>query len=74
MARRWRRPSWATSTRTVSLLGLVDDIIGLSEAGYKAAQMNELINLKTAEKSASNLAFLSVNLCLLGRSTNNFFC
>ena len=34
----------------VSLLGLVDDIIGVSEAGYKAAQMNELINLKTAEK------------------------
>ena len=34
----------------ISLLGLVDDIIGVTEAGYKAAQMNEMINLKTAEK------------------------
>ena len=35
---------------SVSLLALVDDVIGITEAGYKAAQMNEIINLKTAEK------------------------
>ena len=34
----------------VSLLGMVDDMIGVTEAGYKAQQMNALINTKTAEK------------------------
>ena len=34
----------------VSLLGLVDDMIGVSEAGYKAQQLNTLLNVKTAEK------------------------
>ena len=34
----------------ISMLGLVDDIIGVTEAGYKAVQMNEIINLKSAEK------------------------
>ena len=34
----------------VSLLGLVDDLIGVTEAGYKAQQMNALINVKTADK------------------------
>ena len=33
-----------------SLLGLVDDMIGVTEAGYKAHQMNALLNVKTAEK------------------------
>ena len=32
------------------MLGLVDDIIGISEIGIKAQQMNALINVKTAEK------------------------
>ena len=35
----------------VGFLGLVDDIAGITEAGYKAQQLNTLINLKTAEKS-----------------------
>ena len=35
----------------VSLLGMVDDIIGVTEAGYKAKQMNKFINVKTAEKT-----------------------
>ena len=34
----------------VSMLGLVDDIIGITEVGFKAQQMNALINVKTAEK------------------------
>ena len=34
----------------VSLLGLVDDMIGVSNAGYKAQQMNAVLNVKTAEK------------------------
>ena len=34
----------------ISTLALVDDIIGVSEAGYKAVQMNSVINVKTAEK------------------------
>ena len=32
------------------MLGLVDDIIGVSESGYKAVQLNALINEKTAVK------------------------
>ena len=32
------------------MLGLIDDIIGISEIGFKAHQMNALINVKTAEK------------------------
>ena len=34
----------------VTLLGLVDDMIGVSEVGYKAQQLNAIINVKTAEK------------------------
>ena len=35
---------------SISLLGLVDDVIGITEAGFKAVQMNEVINVKSAEK------------------------
>jgi hypothetical protein len=34
----------------VSLLGLVDDLIGVTEACFRAVQMNEVINVKSAEK------------------------
>ena len=34
----------------VSILGLVDDIIGVSEAGFKAQVMNTILNTKSAEK------------------------
>ena len=34
----------------ISLLGLVDDMIGVSDAGYRAQQLNALLNVKTAEK------------------------
>ena len=35
---------------SVSLLGLVDDMIGVTSAGFKAQQLNALLNVKTAEK------------------------
>ena len=35
---------------SVSLLGLVDDVIGVTEAGFKAQQMNLILNVKSAEK------------------------
>ena len=38
-------------TLPVGFLGLVDDIIGVSEAGVKAQMLNAFINTKTAEKS-----------------------
>ena len=34
----------------VSLLGLVDDMISITDAGHKAQQMNAVLNIKTAEK------------------------
>ena len=34
----------------VGMLGLVDDIIGITEVGYKAQMMNAFMNIKTAEK------------------------
>ena len=35
----------------IGFLGLVDDIVGITEDGYKAAELNAFINIKTAEKS-----------------------
>ena len=35
----------------VGFLGLVDDIIGVTEAGLNAQKMNAFINIKTAEKT-----------------------
>ena len=34
----------------VGILGLIDDLIGVTEAGYRAQQMNAFINVKTADK------------------------
>ena len=34
----------------VPLLGQIDDIIGVTMAGYKAVQLNSYINVKTADK------------------------
>ena len=33
----------------IGMLSLVDDIIGVTKAGYQAHQMNALLNIKTAE-------------------------
>ena len=35
----------------VGFLGLVDDVVGITEAGYKAQQLNAFFNIKTAEKT-----------------------
>ena len=34
----------------INILGLVDDIIGVSETGFKAQMMNAILNTKSAEK------------------------
>lgn len=34
----------------ISILGLIDDITGVTDVGYKAQQMNILLNVKSAEK------------------------
>ena len=52
------------------MLGLVDDIIGVSEAGFKAQQLNSVINTKTAEKGLQ----FGVPKCksmLIGKSSEN---
>ena len=35
-------------TLMVSLLGMVDDLLGITEDGYEAEQINKSINLKAA--------------------------
>ena len=35
----------------VGFLGLVDNVVGITEAGYKAQQLNAFFNVKTAEKT-----------------------
>ena len=55
----------------VGFLGLVDDIVGITEVGHKAQQLNSLINLKTAEKSLQ----FGVNKCkamIVGKSNHNY--
>ena len=42
---------------TVAFLGLVDDIIGVTESGIKAQLMNVFINVKTAEKNPTVWTF-----------------
>ena len=34
----------------ISMLGLIDDVVGVTEAGYKAQQLNVILNVKTSEK------------------------
>ena len=36
---------------SIPLLGQVDDLIGVSEAGYKAHQLNSYVNVKTSDKN-----------------------
>ena len=55
----------------VTMLGMVDDIIGVSEAGYKAQQLNAVINTKTAEKGLQ----FGVTKCksmLIGKNVENY--
>ena len=36
---------------SVGFLCLVDDIVGITEAGFKPSQLNSVINVRTAEKT-----------------------
>ena len=56
----------------LAILGLVDDTIGITEAGHEAQMMNAFLNVKTAEK---RLQF-GVTKCksmLVGKDTENIF-
>ena len=57
---------------SVTMLGMVDDIIGVSEAGYKAQQLNTIINTMTAEKGLQ----FGVKKCksmLIGKTSENIY-
>ena len=34
----------------IGVLGMIDDLVGVSESGVKATQLNAFINVKSAEK------------------------
>ena len=56
---------------SIGILGLVDDTIGVTEAGHKAHEMNAFFNAKTAEKKLQ----FGVNKCktmLVGKDTEDF--
>ena len=56
----------------LAILGLVDDTIGVTEAGHKALMMNAFLNVKTAEKSLQ----FGVRKCksmLVGKDAENIF-
>ena len=55
----------------VGFLGLVDDILGVTEAGVKAQKMNSFINLKTAEKTLQ-FGPTKCKTMLVGKNLKNF--
>ena len=57
-------------TLMVSLLGMVDDLISVTEAGYQAQQMNAIINIKTAEKGL-RFGVTKCKSMLVGKDTEN---
>ena len=54
----------------VGFLGLVDDVVGITEAGYKAQQLNAFFNIKTAEKTLQFGATKCKSM-LIGKNTDN---
>jgi hypothetical protein len=54
----------------VSILGLVDDMVGVTEAGYQAQQINTFINVKTAEKSLQ-FGSTKCKVMLIGKNKKN---
>ena len=54
----------------ISLLGLVDDLLGVTEAGHQAQQMNVFLNLKTAEKCLQ-FGSSKCKTMLIGKNTDN---
>ena len=45
-------------------LGMVDDLLTISECGFKTSFMNQFINFKTATKSCYTRSYESVNIAL----------
>ena len=54
----------------VGFLGLVDDIVGITEAGHKAQALNSYINVKTAEKMLQ-FGHSKCKSMLVGKNTEN---
>lgn len=54
----------------VSILGMVDDMICITEAGYQAQQMNTFMNVKTAEKTL-RFGPSKCKAMLVGKSSHN---
>ena len=54
----------------VGMLGLVDDTIGITEAGYKAQMLNAFMNIKTAEKGVQ-FGIKKCKSMLIGKNTEN---
>ena len=46
----WGFRAFAT---TVSMLAPIDDLVGITNAGFKAQPMNAIINVKSGEKKAA---------------------
>ena len=55
----------------INILGLVDDLIGVTDVGFKAQLMNNILNLKSAEKTLQ----FGQNKCkimIIGKGQENF--
>ena len=55
----------------VGILGMVDDLVGISEAGYKAQELNAYVNTKTAEKKLQ-FGPDKCKVILVGKTQENF--
>ena len=55
---------------SVGMLGLVDDTIGITEAGYRAQMMNAFMNIKTAEKGLQ-FGIKKCKSMLIGKNLEN---
>ena len=53
------------------MLGIIDDVIGVTEAGYQAREMNALMNIKSAEKKLQ-FGISKCKTILVGKSIHNF--
>ena len=54
----------------IGFLSLVDDIIGISEAGSKAKMLNAFLNIKTAEKTLQ-FGIKKCKFMMVGKDTKN---
>ena len=51
---------------TIPVLGMIDNTLGITEAGVNAQQMNAYINTTTADKGCCSV-LINVNICLSRR-------